>query len=173
MINPWTRFYTSNNQEWIWLTNTTSIIRNPAISNTFITNEFAELYHSNQSIHADVFFRFDPYPISKFSEYASDIYESLTLNLTLNSKFNISTWLFQMKKPINVIQRFHINQLQMKQVQQAWDDLFNGYMRNLEKKTKVWLPTAIIQLIKKNIQIGAAEFYCELFQDPRFGDFNP
>jgi len=130
----------------------------------FITPEESRIYHSNQSVQSSIFFQFESYCISKINEYVG------VLNLTLNAKFNVYTWVFQMRHPINIIQKFHFDpqSYQEQFVNEIYGVFCDGYFREIENETNLQIPTVIGLVIKRYNKVGAADFYCETFKNPRF-----
>jgi len=109
---------------------------------------------------SEIFFDFHPYIINVPNN--NDI---ITLNMTLNGDFDYFIRLFQMKDPINVIQRFDVESFpQDIYVKERYNIFIAGYIRQLGDE--ILIPTAIIITIKKKIEIGAAVFYCEGFKNP-------
>ena len=158
---------------WIRVACSNHIIYKPK---KFINQNDAKLYHANQSSNAHIFFPFLPYihgtvPYRENDdnrkELYSDLYNSIRLNLILNAKCDHEIWLFLMKKPIHIQQEFEDkNHSLHSSVQKEFDHLFDGFIRKFEKENNMNIPTVISILIKNNIKIGAAIFYCLGFSDP-------
>jgi len=152
------------NDIWMYLASTACIICNP----DFITPNDAKLYHSNQSLKARAFFQFRAYLLKETpyvnTQECSDL-DNIKLNLILNAKFNQGICQFLIKEPICVKQQW-IALSKNDCIKQAFDDLFNGFIKQFEQDNNMNIPVVILYLIKQNIKIGSAIFFCKGFNNP-------
>ena len=89
----------------------------------------------------------------------------ITLNMTLNAKFDYFTQLFQMKEPINTIQKMDELSFQRNEfIINMYNTFIHGYIRKLQ--SELVIPPIITTIIKHNLEIGAATFYCDAFRNP-------
>ena len=138
--------------------------------------------HSNQSIDAEVFFRFCiynvdtiPYDIEKDIVLQNDDHSS-RLNLILNAKFDDKIYLFLMKEPIYVKEQMH-GKLAIHckyetisiSIKKAFNALFTGYIKKVEREGNINIPVVILSVIKDYIVVGPALFYCKGFKNPLYG----
>ena len=64
----------------------------------------------------------------------------------------------------NLTERFHIfpkTQKLDRKVKKMWNLLFAGYIREIQSKNNIFIPSAVAQLLKNCIKIGAADFFCD------------
>ena len=64
----------------------------------------------------------------------------------------------------NLIERFHIfpqTQKLDRKVKTIWNLLFAGYIREIQTKNNILIPSAVAQLVQNYIKIGAADFFCD------------
>lgn len=133
--------------------------------------------HGGQSTIAEFFFRFDvkkldstPYTVNDQDVIQTQPEES-QLNLILNAKWSRTVSSFLRKGPINckednfelfddVTDGFHIK------IQESFNILFNGYIRESEDEMDIKIPSAVWCLIKSNIKVRYAWFYCTGFRNP-------
>ena len=158
---------------WIRIACSNDVIYKPK---KFIKQNDAKLYHANQSLNARIFFPFSAYLYGtvpyrendyKRKELYLDLYHSIKFNLILNAKCDHRIWHFLMKKPIHIQQEFEdANHSLHSSVQKEFNHLFDGFIRQFEKDNNMIIPTVISILIKNNIKIGAAIFYCLGFSNP-------
>jgi len=152
--------------DWIRLGSTRYILYNP----TFININEAKLYHSNQSLKARIFFQFRAYrledtPYANPPECNDSDNNDNKLNLILNAKFDHEIWQFLMKEPICVKQQWEISS-NNNDIKQAFDNLFNGFIKEFEQDNNMNIPAVISNLIKKQIKVGSAIFFCKGFYNP-------
>ena len=96
----------------------------------------------------------------------------ISLNLTLNAIFQVDTWIFQMRQPVNTIQRFESSRIvQNDNVQIAYGLLLDGFIREMQNEIVQIIPLVIALIIKSYNRVGAADFFCEKFQNPTFDLF--
>ena len=96
----------------------------------------------------------------------------ISLNLTLNAIFQVDTWIFQMRQPVNTIQRFESSRIvQNDNVQIAYGLLLDGFIREMQNEIVQIIPLVIALIIKLYNRVGAADFFCEKFQNPTFDLF--
>ena len=125
-------------------------------------------YHSKQNVKALSTF----YPFELYSVPILHKNEDISLNLTLNAIFQVDTWIFQMRQPVNTIQRFESSRIvQNDNVQIAYGLLLDGFIREMQNEIVQIIPLVIALIIKLYNRVGAADFFCEKFQNPTFDLF--
>lgn len=98
----------------------------------------------------------------------SNIIDSVELNLFLNAKYDYNAWFFLIKEPFQVTHRLTPNkQVRDHNVKQLMELIVLGFIHKFEKKTNYTIPYVIAVIIRADIIVGAADFYCRGFNKPR------
>ena len=108
-----------------------------------------------------------PYDFDK--DIIHECNESGTLNLVLNANINFNALLFLERKPIYIKQQFKATEdakylRHNNNIQKAFNNVFNGFIKKLEKDNNINMPVVISILIKNYIKVGPAIFYCRGFE---------
>ena len=130
---------------------------------SFIIPRDTKHYYSSSE---QVFIDWCPYSI------CSTIEDSVELNLFINSKFDYYTWYFMKKEPYQITQRFNPKSEMVDiNVKKTLDIIICGIVRRFERDHHKIIPHSIAFEIRACIEVGAADFYCVGFNNPRFNTY--
>jgi len=155
------KFHKISGDKWIRVASTRDV---------FFAKDPAE----NSTLKKQLFFRFSGQRIQDTPfDFVKDIIhecdESGTLNLVLNARIDFNASLFLERKPIYIKQQFKATEdakylRHNNNIQKAFNNVFNGFIKKLEKDNNINMPVVISILIKNYIKVGPAIFYCKGFE---------
>ena len=98
-----------------------------------------------------------------------NVEDLITLNLYLNAKYQYAAWLFMKRRPYQITQIFNPKSESVDlNVKKTLDIIICGIMHRFEEENKVIVPNNIPLKIRQYIEVGAAQFHCAGYNNPRF-----